>query len=115
VQDTAPYYQVMDLFAFPSYREGLGNVLLEAAASGKPAVATRVTGIVDAVEDGVTGVLVPARDSGAVADAIAGLMDDPSRREEMSKAARAHVRKHFDADRMDDALAAFMTKIPAAG
>jgi glycosyltransferase involved in cell wall biosynthesis len=116
VQDPAPYYHAMDVFAFPTYREGLGKVLLEAAASGKPAVATRVTGVVDAVEDGVTGVLVPARDSGAVADAIAGLMDDAARREEMSQAGRAHVRRHFDAERMDNALAAFMTeKQEAAG
>jgi glycosyltransferase involved in cell wall biosynthesis len=108
VNDPRPYYPVMDLFAFPSYREGLGNVLLEAAASGTPSVATRVTGIVDAVEDGVTGVLVPANDPIALADAIAGLMDDPEKRQSMSREGRMFVRKHFNADAMVDALAAFM-------
>ena len=109
VDDPKPYYPVMDLFALPSHREGLGNALLEAAAAGKPSVATRVTGIVDAVEDGVTGVLVPAHDILALANAIAALMDDPGRRQSMSKAGPVFVKKNFDADAMVDALSVFMT------
>ena len=108
--DPLPYYRIMDLFVFPSYREGLGNVLLEAAAAGMPSVATRVTGVVDAVDDGVTGVLVPARDLFALAKAVADLMDDPTKRQAMSSAARIHVRKHFDAEVMVDALAKFLSE-----
>jgi len=108
IADPGPYYRAMDLFAFPSYREGLGNVLLEAAAAGKPTVAARVTGSVDAVEDGVTGVLVPAHDSNALKIAIADLMDNAAKRQSMSEAATVFVRKYFDAAKMLDALAAFM-------
>jgi glycosyltransferase involved in cell wall biosynthesis len=108
IDDPAPYYRAMDLFAFPSHREGLGNVLLEAAAAGRPTVATRVTGCVDAIEDGVTGVLVPAHDSNALKIAIADLMDNAAKRQSMSTAAQIFVREYFDAAKMLDALAAFM-------
>lgn len=107
--DPVPYYRIMDMFAFPSYREGLGNVLLEAAAAGKPSVAARVTGVVDAVDDGVTGVLVPVRDLQALTNAIADLMDNPGKRQSMSIAAQIFVRKNFDANSMLDALATFLT------
>jgi glycosyltransferase involved in cell wall biosynthesis len=109
MQDPVPYYRIMDLFAFPSYREGLGNVLLEAAAAGKPSVATRVTGVVDAVDDGVTGVLVPVRDPLALSNAMADLMDNPGKRQSMSRAGRIFVKKNFDADVMVDALANFLS------
>jgi glycosyltransferase involved in cell wall biosynthesis len=108
MKDPVPYYRIMDLFAFPSYREGLPNVLLEAAAAGKASVATRVTGVVDAVEDGVTGVLVPVRDLPALTFAIADLMDNPGKRQSMSRAGRIFVKKNFDADVMVDALATFL-------
>ncbi len=108
IEDPRPYYRAMDLFAFPSHREGLANVLLEAGAAGKPTVAARVTGSVDAIEDGLTGVLVPAHDSVALKVAIADLMDNPAKRQSMSKAAPVFVREHFDASKMVDALAVFM-------
>jgi glycosyltransferase involved in cell wall biosynthesis len=59
----------------PTYREGFGNVLIEAAAMATPSVASRVTGCVDAVIDGVTGTLVPARSAPALVDAIARYLD----------------------------------------
>jgi glycosyltransferase involved in cell wall biosynthesis len=61
----------------PSHREGFGSVLVEAAAMAIPSVASRVTGCVDAVVDGVTGTLVPARSAPALRDAIARYLDDP--------------------------------------
>ncbi len=108
MKDPVPYYRIMDLFAFPSYREGLSNVLLEAAAAGKPSVATRVTGVVDAVEDGVTGVLVPVRDLLALTSAMADLMDNPGKLQSMSRAGRVFVKNNFDAALMVDALATFL-------
>lgn len=64
VDEPAAYYAMMDLFAFPSYREGFPNAPLEAAAAGLPIVGFRATGTVDAIVDGETGTLV-ARDDGA--------------------------------------------------
>jgi len=96
VADPRPYYFLMDVFVFPTRREGLGRVLLEAAAAGKPVVSTLTTGVVDAVIDGVTGVLVPPGDAPALARATAELLSDPERAARMGRAARRLVEEQFD-------------------
>lgn len=74
--NTPPLYAAMDIVALPTYREGFPNVVLEAAAMCLPIVATRVPGCTDAVEEDVTGVLVPAQDSAALAQALRAYLDD---------------------------------------
>ena len=59
LEDTPAVYPLMNVLSLPSYREGYGYVLMEAAAMQVPTVATRIVGCVDAVVDGVTGTLVP--------------------------------------------------------
>jgi phosphatidylinositol alpha-1,6-mannosyltransferase len=94
-----------DVFAFPVAdrwggldTEGLGVVLLEAAACETPCVTGRSGGTPEAVIDGVTGYVVDARDGDALVERIGGLLADPSRAAEMGKRARAHVAKTFSAD-----------------
>jgi glycosyltransferase involved in cell wall biosynthesis len=90
------YFRAADVFALPTAREGLPNVLLEAMASGVPPVITQLEGVTDwIVTSGVTGELVPAVDSKAFADAIEGLLASRERREAIGAAARAHVAEHF--------------------
>ena len=90
------YFRAADVFALPTSREGLPNVLLEAMAAGVPPVITRLDGVTDWIVDpGVTGELVPAVDSTAFADAIEGLLASRERREAMGIAARAHVARNF--------------------
>lgn len=84
-----------DLLLLPSFTEGLPNVVLEAAAAGIPSVATRVGGTPEAVIDGETGLLVPAGDAEAMAEAIIRLANDAPRREHMGRAARRHMENHF--------------------
>ena len=96
VADPSPYYPLMDLFVFPTHREGLGRVLLEAASAGKPVVSTRTTGVVDVVLEGITGVLVPPGDAGALAQAVARVLDDRDMAVRMGEAARRLVHEHFD-------------------
>lgn len=91
----APFYALMDLLALPTYREGFPNALLEAGAMGIPVVATRIPGCVDAVVEGSTGALVPARDAAALEAALRAYLDDPPRRAAHGRAAREHVLRSF--------------------
>lgn len=90
----------LDLFAAPSLNEGMGRVLIEAAAAGVPAAASRIGGIPDIVEDGRTGLLVPPGDAAALAAAIAGLAQAPALRREMGAAARAKAGPEFSVETM---------------
>jgi glycosyltransferase involved in cell wall biosynthesis len=90
-----------DVFCLPSYREGFGSVVIEAAALGIPAVATRVTGLVDAVVDGVTGLLVPPRDPLALGSALERLIVSPQLRRQLGQAARERAVALFDASNVN--------------
>jgi glycosyltransferase involved in cell wall biosynthesis len=93
--DVAGVWREAAIAVLPSYREGLSVSLLEAASCARPAVATDVPGSREAVVDGETGLLVPARDPRALADALARLAADPATRAAMGRRARARVERHF--------------------
>lgn len=99
--DVFSLYAATDIFALPTFREGLSQVALEAGSMGVPIVSTRVTGLVDAVVDGVTGVLVPAGEAGPLAAAILALAGDSDLRHKLSLAARDHVRTRFSETRVN--------------
>jgi glycosyltransferase involved in cell wall biosynthesis len=80
----------------PSYREGLPKALIEAAACGRAVVTTDVPGCRDAIEPGVTGVLVPARNSEALAECIEQLLMDKAKRRGMGLAGRELAEREFD-------------------
>jgi glycosyltransferase involved in cell wall biosynthesis len=90
-----------DLFALPSKpgaggdRDGLPNVLMEAATQGLPLVSTRFAGVPEFVTDGQNGLLVPPADPAALATAIERLIVDPSLRQRLGEAAYARVRNDF--------------------
>jgi len=84
----------------PSLNEALSNVVLESMAAGTPTVATRVGGTPEAVIDGVTGILVPPADSGALADAIVHLLNDPQLAAHLGRAARSRIADQFSVRRM---------------
>lgn len=90
------YLAMADLLCLPSYREGFGNVVIEAGALGVPTVGTRINGLCDAVVDGVTGLLVPPKDAVGLADALASLLTDDAKRMQMGNAARERARNLFD-------------------
>jgi glycosyltransferase involved in cell wall biosynthesis len=90
------YLRAADLFVFPSVFEALGISLVEAAACGLPAVASRTGGIVDVVEDGSSGLLVAPGDVRELAQALAALARDPARREAMGARAREVAVAGFD-------------------
>jgi dTDP-4-amino-4,6-dideoxygalactose transaminase/glycosyltransferase involved in cell wall biosynthesis len=95
LEDTEAAYPLMTLLTLPTYREGFPYVPMEAAAMGLPVVATRVTGCVDAVVDGVTGTLVPPRDTTSLVNAIGLYLRDPSLCRAQGAAARQRVEQDF--------------------
>jgi glycosyltransferase involved in cell wall biosynthesis len=82
----------------PSYREGLPKALLEAAACGRPMIATDVPGCREIVREDETGLLVPAKDATALADAIARLTGDAALRQRLGTRARAVAEVEFAED-----------------
>ncbi len=96
--DVAALYHQAHIAVLASYREGLPRSLVEAAACGRAIVTTDVPGCRDAVQAGVTGVLVPARDSDALARALLALVDDPARRQAMGRAGRRLAEQRFGID-----------------
>jgi glycosyltransferase involved in cell wall biosynthesis len=104
-----------DLFVMSSVTEGLGSTLLDAMAMGLAVVGTRAGGIPEAVEDGVTGLLVPPGNSEALGDAIVRLLGDPAARARMGTAGQARVAARFGVDRLvEGTLATYRRVRPAA-
>ncbi len=100
VSDAAEFLAGVDIFVMPSLYEGLGVAALEAMAGGKPVIASRVGGLAESVIDGETGILVPPRDSAALADAIAKLVGEPERARGMGRKGRVRVLEHFSMEQM---------------
>jgi len=94
--DMPEVFRQSSLVVLPSYREGMPKVLLEAAASGRAVVTADAPGCREAIVPGVTGLLVPPRDAGALADALEQLLNDRGRLEAMGKAGRELAEREFD-------------------
>ncbi|NYT35726.1 glycosyltransferase [Allopusillimonas soli] len=94
--DVAALYARSHIVVLPSYREGLPKSLVEAAACGRAVVTTDVPGCRDAIEPGVTGLLVPAQDARALSEAVLELAEDGAKRSAMGKAGRALAERAFD-------------------
>jgi glycosyltransferase involved in cell wall biosynthesis len=98
----------LDLFVMSSITEGLGTSILDAMAASKAVVGTTAGGIPEAVEHGVTGLLVPPHNAEALAEAILQLLKDEPRRRRMGAAGLERVRALFNVDRMvDETLAVY--------
>ncbi|MFD2609111.1 sugar transferase [Deinococcus taklimakanensis] len=111
VPDVYPYYPLMNVLAFPSYREGLGLAPLEAAAHGVPSVVTNATGARDTVQDGQTGWRVPVGDAEALASALMTALLDPVEAQRRGEAGRAWVLKHFNPETVQERWAAYYDEL----
>jgi len=99
-EDVPSLFRLVDVFALPSYREGMPLVILEAMAAGKPVVTTNVRGCREEVVNGVTGIVVAPRDPRSLSEAILSLLVAPERAKAMGLAGKAHVVKAFDQRRV---------------
>jgi len=105
IDDVAELLLASDLVVVPSHSEGQGIVALEAMAARKPVVASRVGGLVETVEDGITGILVPPADSGALAAGLLHLLSEPEAWESMGAAGRTRAESEYTADLMAERTA----------
>lgn len=97
--DVHPFYEAANCVVLPSYHEGMSNVLLEAAATGRPLITSDIPGCREAVEDGVSGYICPAKDADALYDAMQRFVELPeSWRAEMGCRGRERMEKRFSKD-----------------
>lgn len=99
-KDIRGIVSIFDIFVLPSLNEGMGVCLLEAQALGVPVVATKVGGIPEVVKDGITGILIPARNPKAMSEAIINLLKNKSLRKNMSEEGRKWIDNRFSAESM---------------
>lgn len=110
-EDLPPLFEEADVFTIPCVtgadgdKDGIPVALMEAMAQGIPTVSTRVSGIPELVEDGVSGLLVAERDPDALADALERLLSDSDLRERLGQAGRAVIEREFDVERTTARLA----------
>ena len=97
------YMAAADVFCLPSYREGFGNVIIEAAAVGIPAVGSRIYGLTDAIEDNVSGLLFEVRNVSDLAAKLDMLVRDAELRNLLGRQARRRVESRFSSDRLTKA------------
>jgi glycosyltransferase involved in cell wall biosynthesis len=98
------YFERAAVVCVPSRREGYGMVAREAMAYGRPVVATAVGGLADAVEDGATGLLVPARSPEALREALERLLSDGALRRRLGERAREVAAREFSSERAAEGL-----------
>ncbi len=105
VSDMPAFFAKADLFVHGSVAEGMARVLMESLATGRPVVASEHAGVREAIDDGVTGLVVPANDPHALAHAIESLLTDPNRRLTMGAAARRCAADQFSVQRVINEVA----------
>jgi glycosyltransferase involved in cell wall biosynthesis len=104
VSDREMYIEVSDILCLPSHREGFGSIVIDAAAQGVPTIGTDIPGLVDAIENHVTGVLVPLGDVEKLADVMCDAFNNKEKYKKMGFFAKDRVHKYFTADLMYEAL-----------
>lgn len=112
--ETQRFLSIIDVFVFYSLEEGLGLSLLEALASGKPCVASNVGGISSVIENGVTGILVPPKDTHALAEAIVKTLKDRRLSAALAENGKTLVKEKFSLDRMVEEVIGVYGKTPHA-
>jgi glycosyltransferase involved in cell wall biosynthesis len=96
-----------DVFCLPSYREGFGMAIIEAASAGVPAIGTDIYGVTDAIEEGVTGWLYPPRDIDMLVLQMLKMIENPTERKAMGEKARERVIRLFSQEKITSAFVGY--------
>ncbi len=100
LNDFSAAIEAMDIFCLPSLKQGLGSIMLEAMARGRPVIATKTGGVYSVVKDQQNGLIVPPGDVESLSQRIIDLLQHPERARELGLAGREHVRKEYSVTRM---------------
>ena len=111
VENHELYLAISDVLCLPSYREGFGTIVIDAAALGVPTIGSNIPGLVDSIENGQTGVLFPVGDVDALAGIMTDCLENPGKYENMRLHAKARVDEFFAADLLYDALKALYLEL----
>ncbi|MDC3295044.1 glycosyltransferase family 4 protein, partial [bacterium] len=111
VSNPEVYMAAADIFCLPSYREGFGTVIIEAAACGLPSIGSNIYGLSDAIIDGKTGLLTPVKSSKSLELALKTLITDKNLRYSMGKEANLRVKKIFPQELLTAELLKFYKKL----
>lgn len=95
-QEFPSYLAALDIFVLPSYREGFGNVIIEASAMKLPVIASDIPGCRDTLVDGTTGILIRSKDISSLEKALTTLIENPSERERLGNNGFNWIRDNFD-------------------
>jgi glycosyltransferase involved in cell wall biosynthesis len=101
------YMACADIFCLPSYREGFGSVIIEASATGLPAIASNIYGLVDAVSNNETGLLHPPRDIEEIQKLLLRLSESHALRERMGAAGMTRARQYFSSELVTEQMKAY--------
>lgn len=104
--DVRPYLACSNVLAFPSYREGFPNVVMQAGAMNLPAIVTNINGCNEIITDRKNGTIIPVRDTDALFKAMEEMVQDPIRRERMSLEARTVITSQYERHLIWEALLA---------
>lgn len=103
-QDVRPYFNLADIFVFPSYREGFPNVVMQAAAFEIPSVVTDINGSNEIVQHGLNGLIVPVKKIKALENAMRELVEDQDLCKQMGQAARKRIVANYEQKEVWNAL-----------
>ena len=109
--DVRPWLAASDVLAFPSYREGFPNVVIEAGAMGLPSIVTNINGCNEIIIPGENGVIIPPRDADALYEAMKDLCENDEKRVYLTKNARESVASRFDCQIVRRALYDFYASL----
>ncbi|MCQ8103089.1 glycosyltransferase [Methylomonas sp. SURF-2] len=104
VDNHEAYLAIADVLCLPSYREGFGTIVIDAAAMAKPTIGSDIVGLVDSIDNHKTGLLFPAGDVEALAEAMMSFLVNSEQLDAMGTAARNRAEKFFSADILYDEL-----------
>jgi len=113
--DVRDVLAALDIVVIPSVLEGFPMITLEAMAMAKPIVAAKIDGITEQITDGINGILIPPKDSSAIAQAIIRLINDRESGKKLGLAARKRVEQEFSVEKMVAEIEKVYSSLPRAG